>query len=165
MSVDGPATLQEMSVNNVAAELGSIRALLEAVLASERAEILQVSVGNFDRRQAVLVDSPTPRAKRLIVPRYGQGGDNIPLATAPVLVLAQNEGRMGGYAVNRGATNGALLYLCSAGDLAQSANRPAIWLPANGVVAWDFRLGNVLYGGPVCAAAAAATTNLTIAEF
>lgn len=167
-------SLDTVTQSSIAGELGNIRLLLEAVLGGERADVTQIVVSNFTRREAVLRDNPAPRSKRLLIGRQGTGGDgtNFPLVAGAGNVFAnavelvrENEGRLGGVISNAGATNGAILYLCNQGDLKQASNRPAIYLPPNGVWVWDFLLGPVLYGGPVWAVAAASTTSVTVAEY
>ena len=152
-------------------ELVHIRALIEALLLGQRDDILQVVVGDFDRREAVLMDSPSTHAKRLIVPRFGLGGNGLAVPAGVVTeVCEQNEGRLGGLIVNTG-TSPVRLYLAVPGDIGgtgnplsnQAPNRPSTYLAANG--SFDFRLGNVLYGGTVCAAGVGGASTLDWLEF
>lgn len=158
-----------------AAGVFSAHELISALLAQERAEVLQVAVGNFDRRQAVLYDWPPGaggRTKRLIVPRFGLGATGLAVPSATVTeVCEQNEGRLGGLIVNTG-TFPCRLYFTTPGDIGgpgnvlspQATQRPCTWLGASGG-SFDFRLGNVLYGGTICAAGVGGATTLDWAEF
>lgn len=150
-----------------------IHDLIMALLAAERANVIQVSVGNFDRREVSLLDFPPGmggHTKRLIVPRYGLGGVVL-VATTVTEILEQNEGRLGGQIVNSGGFP-VRLYLTTPGDIGgagnalsnQAPNRPSVWLAANGG-AWDFRLGHMTYGGTVCAVGIGGASQVDAAEF
>lgn len=153
-------------------ELPGIRLLLEAILTSRRYDIVDLVVGRFAYQEMVLEDVPGPGARRILVDRQGQGQAALAVPSGTVTpVLPVNEARVGGEIVNWGATNVAL-YLCDAGDIGgvgnalspQAANRPALVLNAGGG-SWDYRLGNILYGGAVQAAGIAGATTLSVAEF
>lgn len=154
--------------DTLAQDIARIRQVAEVGIIAERAKILQIVVGDFDRQESVLQESPAPGSKRLLIPRFGNGTDQATgaaITTTPVEILEKNEGRVGGTIVNYGA-NAAFLFLCNLGNLTggQVHQRPTVWLGAGGG-SWDFRLGNVLYGGTVCAASTTLTTTLTVAEF
>lgn len=141
-------------------ELGRVRALLEALLAEARAELLEVAVADVQARELVLDQFPVPGAKRAIAYRTGSGADVFAVPTTGVLVLQANESRLGGTIVNSGA-NAVLLYLTNTG--AATPGRPAIWLAASGG-SWDFRLGNILWSGSVSAVAQVSASTLSVAE-
>lgn len=152
-------------------QLTAHRQMLAALLGAERYNILQITVGNFDRRESVLLDSPGQGARRLIVPRYGQGQNGLAIPSATVTeVCEQDEGRFGGLIVNTGA-NPVRLYLCPPGDIGgpgsalsgQATQRPATYLAPLG--SFDFRLGNILYGGTVCAAGVGGASTLDWCTF
>lgn len=138
------------------AEVATTRQLLEGLLAQERYEILQVVVGDFDRRESVLLDSPGTRAKRLLIPRFGQGNSNLAVPATITEICEQDEGRLGGLIVNTG-TFPIRLYFTIPGKLggvgaAAPAQAPHACTTLNAAGgSFDFRLGNVLYGGTVCA--------------
>src|SRR6266702_8128472 len=152
----------------IAGQLASIRELLNALLVATRYDVLDIGVGRFEAQEIVLADSPGTGSKRLLIDRQGQGGAIIPIGAlaspAPAAqVVSPNEARLGGSIVNRGAAP-VFLFLCSAGDTQQPQGRPVLWLAAGGG-AWDFRIGNALYAGPVCAAGDGGVTTLSIGEF
>ena len=151
-------------------EVVNTRRLLEALLNAQRSGLVNIVTGNFPYREAMLLDSPSTHAKRLLVPRSGAGG-TVALSTSLAAVLAANEGALGRIVVNTGAS-AAVLYLALAGDLgglgalpgAQAANRPQVWLAASGGT-WNGKVGEVTYAGEVNATAATGTTTLTVVEF
>lgn len=152
----------------IAGQLASIRELLTAQLVAARYDVLDIAVGRFDPQEIVIADAPGTGSKRLLVDRQGQGGAIMAVAalaspTPASPLLSPNEGRLGGSIVNRGATP-VFLFLCPSGDTQQPQGRPVMWLAAGGG-AWDFRLGNALYAGPVCAAGDGGASTLVVCEF
>jgi hypothetical protein len=151
-------------------EVVNTRRLLESLLNTQRTSIQNVVVGNFPYREAVLLDSPSTHAKRILVPRFGLGGI-VNVTTTVTAVLAANEGALGRLIVNYGSA-AAILYLALAGDVGgignapsgQATARPCFWL-AGGGGAFDGRLASVLYAGEICAATTTGSTTLTVAEF
>lgn len=147
--------------------------LLLSMLAADRANVLQIAVGDFERRESALYDFPAGmggHTKRLIVPRIGTGGQ-FAVPTTVTELCHQNEGRLGGTVVNNGAFP-CRLFLATSGDIGgvgaapsgQSLNRASIWLNSGGG-SWDFRFANVLYGGSVCAVGLGGATSVDVAEF
>lgn len=150
--------------------VAAIRSLLSAMLLEQRADLLQLAFGPFQRQELVLVDDPIPQAKRLLVPRPGQGGV-IPIASSLITtVLEENEGRLGGLIVNSGTVPVRLVF-CRPGEAggagnapsSQAANRPCTYLTIGG--SFDFRQGNALYGGPVQAYGVGGAGQLDVSEF
>ena len=143
-----------------AVELAKQTAILGELLRQDRADLLDIAIGDFQGREMVLEQFPTAGSRRIIVFRTGAGNPSLAVPTTGVLALPDNAGRLGGAIVNSG-TNAVVLYLCGAGIPTQGV--PAIYLSANGG-AWDFRLGNVLWAGNVTAVALVGASTLTIAE-
>lgn len=144
----------------LAMELGAQTQLLHALLAESRSDLLEIAVADVQQRELVLDQFPVPGSKRAIVFRTGNGTDNLAVPTTGVLVLPDNASRLGGTIVNS-ATNPVILYLCATGKATPGV--PAIWLAANGG-SWDFRLGNVIWGGSVSAVAQIGASTITVAE-
>lgn len=149
-------------------QLETMNGYLAQLLIAARYDVLDIGVGRFDAQEIVLADSPGTGSKRLLIDRQGQGGAIIGIAAfsagvAAAPLVSPNEARLGGAIVNRGAAP-AFIFLCQQGDTQQPQGRPVIWLAAAGG-AWDFRIGNALYAGPVCAAGDGAVTSLVVCEF
>lgn len=130
-------------------KLEEVRLLLENTA-------LEVAVGGSPNEREVH-DSPVRGKTRLsISDRRVTGNDGLTLtaAAAALLVVPELPGRLGGSIVNSGA-NPVTLYLSAPGRAQTGVG--ALWLAANGG-SWDFRLGNVLWCGPVSAISALGTT-------
>jgi hypothetical protein len=135
-------------------------ALLERLCLLMEAQTYSISVGgqNVDRN---IEDFPFPgwQRKGLSDLRIS-GNDTFPVlaAAAPVQVMTGNPGRLGGQIVNSGSGS-CLIYLASANRVttAPNAGMPALFLSAMGG-AWDFLIGNVVWGGAVSAFSTAGTT-------
>lgn|SRR6185312_6341508 len=141
-----------------AMELGQIRALLQALVAESRAEILEVGVSDAAGRELVLDQFPVTGAKRVLAYRTGNGSDDYAVPTTGVLLLPANEARLGCQFVNIGA-NAVILYLADQ----RKSGVPAVWLAASGG-AWDGRFGNLLWSGNVFAVAQTGATTLVGGE-
>jgi hypothetical protein len=136
-------------------ELARQTAILHALLAESRSEVLEVSVHDGRGRELIMEKFPVTGAKRVLVYRTGNGFDNFAVPAAPgALVLPANEARLGLRLANSGATNAIVLYLAES----QRAGVPAIYLPAG--ASWDGRLGNVLWAGNITAVALTAPGTL-----
>lgn len=145
----------------VAAGLGEQTPILASILAELRSGVLQIGAADVRARELVLDQFPVPGSKRVLPYRTGNGSDGLAIGTTGLtLVIAANEGRLGGMIVNAGA-NAVILYLTERNAPAEGI--PAIWLAASGG-SWDFRLGNVLWCGNVSAIAITAASSLTVAE-
>lgn len=151
-------------------EFLQLRSLLAALLTSERYRLTDVVVGRMNAQELVVYDVPGPGAKRLLIDRQGEGGI-VPVGNGVITPVCQSsEGRVGGLVTNSGTAN-VRLYLAQAGDLGgvgnalsgQAGNRPSTLLFPGG--SFDFRLGNVLYGGEVNAVALAAGGQVDWATF
>jgi hypothetical protein len=118
--------------------------------------VKDVVVGDFDHPEPVLM--VVPPVRRVRVTRHGYGSDDLAVtSTTPILLVQQNEGRLGGWIVNYGV-GGLFIYLANIDDLQgqEQHNRPALYLEPGGG-SWDFGLTNCLWGGSVSIAAAANT--------
>jgi hypothetical protein len=135
-------------------------ALLGAILAAVRSEVLEIAVADAQYRDMVLDQFPVAGSKRVIAYRTGSGFDSLPVPTSGTTVVGANAARLGGTIVNSGA-NAVILYLCPTGRA--TAGAPAIWLAGNGG-SWDFRLGNLTWCGSVTAVAQTGASSLTVAE-
>ena len=143
-----------------AVELAKQTAILGELLRQDRADLLDIGVGDFQGREMILEQFPTTGSRRVIAFRTGNGNPSMTVPTAGVLALPDNAGRLGGQIVNSGGA-AVVLYLCGAGIPTQGV--PAIYLAANGG-SWDFRLGNLLWCGNVTAVAQGSPSTLTVAE-
>lgn len=144
--------------------IGHLESRLRVIAALLATDLLEVVVGGAENDQE-LENSPVQGRRRYVIARRTRGGDDAvyPIAfdQAAHDVAPANPGRLGGQIVNAGA-NPVMLYLSLAREVA-AGGKAAIWLGANGG-SWDFRLSNVLYGGPVSAVARVGATSLTLAE-
>lgn len=100
-------------------------------------------------------DFPFDGARRGLVRRESNGPANTIVTVAGVLLYDADVNRLGGILRNTDAVNGITLWLA---ERAQGA-RGSVWLAPNG--SWDFKLGELLWGGAVFAVAAAGTPAVT----
>jgi hypothetical protein len=140
-------------------ELGRIRALLEALLAESRSQLLEVGVSDALGRELVLDQFPVAGSRRALSYRTGNGSDAYAVPTTGVVLTPANEARLGCQFVNSGA-NAVILYLSDQ----QRKGVPCVWLAAGGG-AWDGRFGNLLWAGNVFAVAQTGPTTLVGGEF
>lgn len=150
--------LTQATQASIAGELGVIRLLLETVLNAERTSVEELSVSDGVRQQSRLDDWPVAGAKRVLVPRVGNGYDAFPAPTGGALLFGANAARLGMSVVNAG-TPAVILYLA----VGKLPGVPAIWLGGSGG-AWDGRLGNALWAGNVFAVGQSSTGTLVAGE-
>lgn len=141
-----------------AVELGRQTALLHALLAAARSDVIDLGVSDAQGREMTLEQFPVAGSKRVLVYRTGNGTDGLAVPTAGVIVFPANEARMGLTLINAGA-NAVILYLSDQ----QRKGVPCVWLGANGG-SWDGRLGNLLWAGNVFAVAQAGASTLVGGE-
>lgn len=154
MNADAVAHAIHRTTEQHTSKLEQIRLLLED-------GAMEVVVGGAPNDRKVF-DSPVPgKARMAISDRRASGNDGLSIvAAAPaVLVVQALPGRLGGSIVNSGS-NPVTLYLCEPNRAATGV--AALWLASNGG-AWDFRLGNAMWGGAVSAISTLGTT-LVVAQ-
>lgn len=128
---------------------------------TEAATLLSVPVGA--QRRIVELDEWLPGVTRTVAPDRSHGNDILALVSAtPQDVVMSEPGRIGGQIVNSGASPVILYLAVASGIQSSAAGRAGLWLAASGG-AWDFRLGNALWCGPVCAVAQGGNSSLSVA--
>jgi hypothetical protein len=148
MISQGPALLDK--ANNV----------LDLILEALDTRVEQIAVTDVSTDPGLQKDFPTPGSQRWILHRTPDGR-TLALPTELTDVLPANVNRLGGTIVNSGAKP-ARLYLATVST--KNAGSAPVWLGAEGG-SWDFRLGNLLWSGSVCAIAlGGAETQLEVTE-
>lgn len=136
--------------------------VLRRMASTESASPVEIAVTDEASQPQLLQDFPVPGAKRWLIPRTATGGDLVLPEGLFTDVLPPSRSRIGGTIVNGGAKD-VRLYLAPA-QLAQVTNAVAsVDLSKNGG-SWDFRLGNLLWGGSISAKPKEGESELSIAE-
>jgi hypothetical protein len=142
----------------MAAGLGEIEAILKALLAETRSEIVNLGVSDAQGRELTLEHWPAVGSKRVLANRTGNGTDGLAVPTTGVLFLTPNEARLGLEVVNSG-TNPIIVYLSDQ----QRKGVPCVWLAASGG-AWDGMFGNLPWCGNVFLVAQTAASSIVGGE-
>jgi hypothetical protein len=152
------ATAPSPDTVGVAVELARQTALLHALLADERAELVELAVHDGPHPEMVLDQFPVAGSKRIIARRVGNGFASLSVPTSGVLALPANTSRLGVQLSNSG-TAAIILYLSDQ----QRAGIPCVYLAAG--ASWDGRFGSVCWSGNVYAVAQTGASTLCGGEF
>jgi hypothetical protein len=140
-------------------------ALLREILNSTRMNATAITVTDDAVAPILTTDYPVAGAHRWLIPRTAVGGPFEVKEAETLRVCRSNANRIGGSIVNSGEKP-ARLFLAKPGRTNAAGLMPGIATvllePAGG--SWDFRLGNLLWGGTVSGRGIGGATILEVAE-
>lgn len=150
---------QKMDINvHINHALNQQREILSEILAKLSTTNTSISVSNTDRRVLGMDDFPVPGTKRLHVGRPGYGAVvDVPDNTMTA-VIGDNPHRLGGQITVTASTILVLATFDEVSSVTSLTGQAHPMILVSDLYGWDFKLGDVLWTGPVCAFATAAQT-------